>query len=202
MWRHGHLAQFADEAGCVVTLVGAERDTTRRAWRLTVDHADRCLSFRRAARLSEMRLDDEATLFSISAWPMKQSSPAGRCLCDRAWRPGRSCFRAWRWPAFRRGNSARHCALAAAGRRQGTPKQPFRCDRPATRAFVEPFELAIEPDEHVVNNGFNRPEGVRPRHSLLKVDIGEQRSRACIRSVHPTLSTWSRNGIIFETACQ
>jgi hypothetical protein len=47
----------------------------------------------------------------------------------------------------------------------------------AASALVEPLELAIERDEHVVDDHLDHPQRMLGRHPLLQVDVGEQRSR-------------------------
>src|SRR6476469_10648211 len=63
-------------------------------------------------------------------------------------------------------------------------QKTLRCDRLAPRSLVQPLELGIERDQHIVDDRPDRAQRMLCGYASLEVDIGEQRSRRGIRSAH------------------
>src|SRR6187200_1298758 len=63
-------------------------------------------------------------------------------------------------------------------------QKTLRCDRLAPRSLVQPLELGIERDQHIVDDRPDRAQRMLCGYAILEVDIGEQRSRRGIRSAH------------------
>ena len=76
---------------------------------------------------------------------------------------------------------------------QQRPQQPLgRNRRPAGRR-VDPLELRVERDQHIIDDAPDHAQRMLRRNTILQIHIGEQLARPRIRAPHPRLPRWMRH---------
>ena len=70
---------------------------------------------------------------------------------------------------------------------QKSAEQTFRCNRRPSAVGVDLGELAIERDQHLVDDASDEAKGILRRNTVLEVDIREQFAIPLVRSAHPCL---------------
>src|ERR1700742_3855794 len=71
---------------------------------------------------------------------------------------------------------------------QKSAEQPFRWNRRPSAVGVDLRELAIEGDQHLVDDASDQPKWMLRRNTLFKINIREQFATPLVRSAHPCLS--------------